>query len=169
MSKLHEIPIKVEMANVAIANETVCMLLPILHEMVGMLKTLSSSGQGNVLDLRHEPLSLDDIAELKNILGQGEVDANLSVLGKTNIRETNISGVWWITHYNPDGDIINESIEITLCPEILKNSPEDLEPALVRLQDKIYQYQHESTPNEVARRLIELGFSVSNASPSNTN
>ncbi len=165
MSKLKEIPIKLE-----ITNESASMLLPILHEMVTMLKTLFSSGQGNILDLRHEPLSLDDIAQLKNMLGQGEVDANLSALGTTNIRETSVSGVWWITHYNGEGNIISELIEITLCPEILKTSPEDLNPALVRLQDKIYQYEHPSTPDEVAKRLSELGFSLSNnVAPSNIN
>lgn len=164
MSKLKEIPIRVE-----ISNENTSMLLPILHEMVSMLKTLFSSGQGNMLDLRHEPLSLDDIAELKAILGQGEVDANLRALGKTNVRETGISGVWWITHYNQEDKISSELIEITLCPEILKTSPEDLSSALVRLQDKIFQHEHAPTPDEVAKRLSELGFSLSNTVSSTTN
>lgn len=161
MSKLHEIPIKVEMTSMEPADEPACMLLPILHELLGMLTTLRSSGQGNILDLRHEPLGLDDIAALKDILGQGEVDANLTALGKTSIRETGIPGIWWITHYDQEGDIIDEAIEITLYPEILKSAPEDLEPAVMRLQDKIIQYQHVATPDQIARRLSELGFSFS--------
>ncbi len=60
MSKLKEIPIKLE-----ITNESASMLLPILHEIVTMHKTLISSGQGNILDLRHEPLNLGRYSGVK--------------------------------------------------------------------------------------------------------
>lgn len=164
MSKLNEIPVHVELV-----NESVSMLLPILHELVAMHKTLLSSGQGNILDLRHEPLEVEEIAALKELLGQGEINANLTALGSTNISETSISGVWWITHYKPDGNIMNEFIEITTCPEMLKTFPQDLEPAQVRLQDKITQYANPTTLDEIARRLNELGFNSNATLPSSLN
>ena len=157
MTKLNEIPVHVEFP-----GESMSMLSPILHEIVTMHKTLISSGQSNSLDLHHEPLTLDDIAALKDLLGQGEVDANLNALGSTNIRETSISGVWWLTHFNQEGNIIGEFVEITTCPEMLKTFPVELEPALVRLQDKVSQFAHPSTPDEIAQRLNELGFCSSN-------
>jgi hydrogenase-1 operon protein HyaF len=164
MTKLNEIPVHVELS-----NESMSMLLPILHEILTMLKTLITSGQSNILDLRHEPLELDEIAALKELLGQGEVNANLNALGSTNIRETSISGVWWITHYNQEDNIIGEFIEITTCPEMLKTFPEELESALVRLQDKLSQYAHPSTPDEIAKRLNELGFNSNNVVPGSIN
>ena len=164
MIKLNEIPVHVELS-----NERMSMLIPILHEMLTMLKTLITSGQSNILDLRHEPLELDEIAALKELLGQGEVNANLNALGSTNIRETSISGVWWITHYNHEDNIIGEFIEITTCPEMLKTFPEELGSALSRLQDKVSQYAHAPTPDEIAMRLNQLGFCSSNMESGNLN
>ena len=164
MTKINEIPVHVEFP-----SESMSMLLPILHEIVTMHKTLISSGQANSLDLRHEPLTLDDIAALKDLLGQGEVDANLNALGSTHIRETGISGVWWTTHFNQEGNIIGEFVEITTCPDMLKTFPKELESALVKLQDKVSQYAHASTPDEIAMRLNQLGFSSSNMEPGNLN
>ena len=167
--KLNEIPVRMELNNEGMASESASMLLPILHELVAMHKTLISTGQGNMLDLRHEPLDLEEIAALKALLGQGEINANLTALGSTNISETSISGVWWITHYNPDGIIMNECVELTMCPDMLKTFPQDLERALVSLQDKLTHYAHPTTDDEIARRLNELGFNPNTVLPSNLN
>jgi hydrogenase-1 operon protein HyaF len=169
MSKLNEIPVHVEVSNESRASESVSMLLPILHELIDHHKTLLSSGQSHIFDLRHEPLNLEEIAALKELLGQGEINANLTTLGSTSISETSISGVWWVTYYNPDGMIMNEFIEITTCPEMLKTHTHDLQPALVRLQDKLTQYAHPTTPDEITKRLNELGFNPGTVSPSNLN
>ena len=169
MSKLNEIPVHVEFFNEKLASKNASMLLPILHQLVEMHKTLISTEQGNILDLRHEPLDLEEIAALKDLLGQGEINATLTALGSTNICETSISGVWWITHYNSDGTIMSECIEITMCPDMLKTFPQDLELALVRLQDKLTHYANPTTDDEIARRLNELGFNPNTVSPSNLN
>ncbi len=169
MSKLNEIPVHVEFINENMGSETASMLLPILHQLVEMHKTLISTGQGNMLDLSHEPLDLEEIANLKALLGQGEINANLTALGSTNISETSISGVWWITHYDSEGKIRNECIEITLCPDMLKTFPQDLERALVSLQDKLNHYAHPTTHDEIARQFNELGFNPNTVSPSNLN
>lgn len=169
MSKLSEIPVHVEVSNESSASENVSMLLPILHELLEKHKTLLSSGQSHILDLRHEPLNLKEIAALKELLGQGEISANLTALGSTNISETSISGVWWVTHYNPDGKIMSEFIEITTCPEMLKTHTHDVEPAQVRLQDKLTQYAHPTTHDEIAKRLNELGFNPRTVLPSTLN
>lgn len=164
MTKLNEIAVHVEFP-----SESISMLLPILHELVAMHKTLLTSGQNNIIDLRHEPLEVDEIASLKELLGQGEITATLNALGSTIITETSISGVWWITHYNQEGNILSEFIEITTCPEMLKTSPDDLAPALVRLQDKLSHYAHPTTPDDIAKRLNELGFNTNTVLPSNLN
>jgi len=144
------------------------MLLPLLNEIVGKFRTLISSGQNGIFDLNRSHLTSADVNDLKNILGRGEVDANLNTLGKTNIRETAVPGIWWITHYNEQGSVINECIEITTCPDLLKTFPDELDPALAGLQRKIYQYTHRSTPDQVTRRLYELGFGVDSVQNKNT-
>ncbi|MGR9052744.1 MAG: hydrogenase expression/formation C-terminal domain-containing protein [Gammaproteobacteria bacterium] len=153
MTKLNEIPVKVELT-----GDANSMLLPVLHGMNAMLKTLIETGRGDILDLRHEPLTLEDIAELKALLGQGEIDANLTALGSTNIRETGIPGIWWITHFNDQGNVTSEFIEISTCPDMLKTFPDELGASLLRFHDKITQYTHRSTPEQVAQRLEQLGF-----------
>jgi len=159
MSTFKNIPIKLEVSGqFEIDGES--MLLPILKEIVGKLKLLISSEQSSVFDLAHEPLSSAETDELKSILGLGEVDAVINTLGKSNIRETAVPGIWWITHYNEKGSVISECIEITTCPDLLKTFPDELNAALTGLQHKISEYTRRSTPDEVARRLNELGFSV---------
>ena len=136
------------------------MLLPILHEIASKLDTLISSGQNGIFDLTHEPLNSGEVDELKSILGQGEIHATLHSLGKSNIRETAVSGVWWITHFNEQGALISECIEVTTCPDLLKTFPDELVSAQVRLKNKIAEYTHRLTPDQIANRLNELGFGV---------
>jgi HupH hydrogenase expression protein len=157
IKKLNDIPIRIEKP----ANS---MLPPILHELTLMLKTLMSNGKTNMLDLRHEPIDLKEIASLKNLLGQGEIDVNFTAMGTiTNIRETSISGIWWHTHHDQEGNVTSEMVEITTCPELLKTVPDELESALVKLQEKISQHKNALTPEQIAARLNTLGFSsVSN-------
>ena len=162
MTTFKNIPIKLELSN-QVEGEGESMLLPILNELVGMLKVLISSEQSSIFDLSREPLSSADNEELKSILGRGEVDATVNALGKSNIRETAVSGIWWITNYNEQGCVIGECIEVTPCPDLLKTVPDELDSALAGLQDKISEYTQRPTSDEVAMRLNELGFSVGSA------
>ena len=59
------------------------------------------------------------------VLGQGEVSATIDALGPTQVRETAIHGVWWVTHYNGDGTVIAEFIEVTICPRYCRTHPAD--------------------------------------------
>lgn len=157
MNKLHDIPITVEFS-----DQPESMLLPILHEMTSLLAKLAATGQPSIIDLRHEPLSLGDIVELKNILGQGEIQAHLTTLGASQIIETEVPGIWWISHYNEQGNVISEFIEITPCPDLLKTFDDELDSALAGLKDKISQYTQRSTTDQVERRLKELGYGKGN-------
>ncbi len=153
MSKLIDIPVYIE-SN----SENISMLIPILHELEVLLQELYNSGTSHLIDLRNEPLTVSDINTLKQLLGHGEIQANLTALGATQIWETSIAGIWWLTHFNQEGQIQSEFIEITTCPDMLKTSPDDLNFALVKLQDKISNYLHTPTPDQIAQRLSELGF-----------
>ena len=79
----------------------------------------------------------DDHALLRETLGRGEIHASLDALGATEIYETAIAGIWWVTHYNSRDENIAEYIEITTLPEILKTDPQDIEQGERQLQQLI--------------------------------
>ncbi|OIQ63159.1 hypothetical protein GALL_553020 [mine drainage metagenome] len=61
------------------------------------------------------------------------------MIGNTEVRETLYPGVWWLTYYNAEGDIVADLLEITAVPEILKAPEEDIRDGLVRLRDLLTQ------------------------------
>lgn len=107
--------------------------LPLLHEICHALQVLIDSGQETVIDLRKIPLGAADELRLLTILGQGEMEAQLSALGDSVIRETGISGVWLIEHFNEDGQSIGRFIEVTPCPTVLKSPLEDIRHGMNKL------------------------------------
>ncbi len=70
-------------------------------------------------------------------LGTGEVQATIQALGPSEVRETAINGVWWITHRNNDGQVTAELIEVTTIPAILQTHPADVRVGLARLQKRL--------------------------------
>ena len=57
------------------------MALSVLAEVSRMLEALSESGQAGAIDLRSLPLSDADRAQLEEVLGRGEVRAELELAG----------------------------------------------------------------------------------------
>ena len=102
----------------------------ILLELQGMLYELVHTGKSTSIDIRSLPITPGDFEYLKSLLGEGEVTATINALGPTKIIETEIPGVWWITHYNADEMVLAESIEVTELPELLKTQQQDLQQAI---------------------------------------
>ena len=100
----------------------------ILHEIENALTALVERGEGSSIDLNGLPLAPGDRERLEQALGDGELSAEVQALGPTQVRETGIHGVWWVTHCNRYDQVIAEFIEITYTPEILKTDPEDAQP-----------------------------------------
>jgi len=110
---------------------------PVLHEIQSLLNDLVTSGKSASIDLRSLPLLPGDYEKLKEVLGQGEVSATIDAMGPTQVRETAIHGVWWVTHYNGDATVIAEFIEVTTMPEILRTYPADARAGLDLLQSRL--------------------------------
>ena len=110
---------------------------PILHEIRSLLNDLVTSGKSASIDLRNLPLSTGDYQKLKEVLGQGEVSATIDAMGPTQVRETAVHGVWWVTHYNNDSTVIAEFLEVTTMPEILRTHPADARAGLDLLQSRL--------------------------------
>ena len=105
----------------------------VLREIETLLQGLKAGGEGGSIDLGSLPLTPEDYDLLEASLGKGEVSAEVESLGPTEVTETGISGVWWITHYNADEEVMAEFIAVTLCPEILLTTLEDVSDGLQRL------------------------------------
>jgi hydrogenase-1 operon protein HyaF len=115
--------------------------LPVAHEIRRALQQLLESGVEATIDLSRLPLSPADEAKLRGMLGSGEVVAELNVIGQSSIRETAISGVWWVEHYGTEGEALGRFIEITPIPAILKAQPQDMREALTKLTEQLSKQQ----------------------------
>ena len=107
-------------------SQTVGNVVAIVNEIEAMLDDLLAGGPGASIDLRSLPMSPHDYEILRQVLGDGEVSAVVQALGPTHVRETAVSGVWWVSHCNGDDQIVAEFIEIAQAPAILMTHPDDL-------------------------------------------
>jgi hydrogenase-1 operon protein HyaF len=115
----------------------------LLAEIIARLEKLANDGTTGSIDLNSLPLAPAEYEQLRQLLGQGEVSARIEAIGPSEIIETRYPGVWWVTHYNVEGDIVADMLEITAIPEIFKSQPEDiitgLELLRAQLNDEVQQ------------------------------
>lgn len=107
----------------------------LLHELADMLERLIEKGEESSIDLRRIPLFPDDLELLHDKLGEGEVVAEVTSAGSTVIRESAIAGIWWVTHFNEEDEVIAELIEVTRCPEIIMTPADDALDGLTNLRN----------------------------------
>ena len=112
--------------NIHTGNELTWNVKPILHEIRHALDKLLGTGEATIIDLRSIPLAPGEEDKILNTLGKGEVEAKLNALGLSEIIETQYAGVWIVTHYNDENNIISRFIEVTTMPNILSSQTEDI-------------------------------------------
>ena len=66
-------------------------------------------------------------------LGRGEVFATVESAGRSQIWETQFSGVWFVRHFGENDRIASECIEFGAAPEILFSHRADMSAAARRL------------------------------------
>ncbi len=141
VSGLEDIEVKVEPSGDAAGSLFTGNALPILHEIATLLERLDKTGESGTIDLRAMPLAPGDHERLEEALGHGEVEASLDSLGTSEVRETAIHGVWWITHYNAHDEVMAEFIEVTPLPEILRTDPADIATGVEELRERLSMLQ----------------------------
>lgn len=109
----------------------------LLAEIAARLEKLDQYGETGMIDLNSLPLAPGEYEQLRQTLGQGEVSARIEAIGPSEIIETRYPGVWWVTHYNVEGDIVADMLEITTIPEIIKSQPEDIRTGLELLRAQL--------------------------------
>lgn len=118
-------------------GNTTGMAYSILAEIGQLLTVLSERGEAGTVDLRSLPLTDADRDQLEEILGRGEVRAELDLAGASEIWETSYNGVWWIRHKGAGDKIATEEIAVTPVPEILMAHPVDMAAASRRIQQDL--------------------------------
>ena len=131
--------------NIQIDDELTWNVMPLLHQVKHALHNLINHNKTAIIDLRSIPLAPGEEDKILNTLGQGEVQAQLNALGPSDIVETQYTGVWIVTHYNDDHDIISRFIEITTMPDILRSQKEDVIEACKRLDSTLQDTQKMNT------------------------
>ena len=132
MSTLGSIGIRVENGppgqSIASANA-----VPILHEIRHALEQLQRTGNTSTIDLQALPFGPGDRDRLFQALGTGEVNATVTSLGETRIRETSYPGVWIVEYLSPNGAELTAHIEVTQVPTLLATPHEEIDNSLQRL------------------------------------
>lgn len=123
--------------NIQIGDELTWNVAPLLHEVKHALDNLINNNETTIIDLRSIPLAPGEEDKIIESLGHGEVSSQLNALGVSEIIETQYAGVWLVTHYNEENDIIGRFIEITTIPEILCSQKEDMVEALNLLSESL--------------------------------
>ena len=109
----------------------------ILAEIGQLLKALAETGEPGSIALRGLPMTDADRQQLEELLGRGEVQAELDLAGASEVWETSYAGVWWTRHKGAGDRIACEEIAITPIPEILITHPVDIKAAALRIQQDL--------------------------------
>jgi hydrogenase-1 operon protein HyaF len=107
---------------------------PLLRELVDQVKRLLDTGETSAIDLSALPLTPADLDWLREKLGQGEISVTLQANGESTLNETACPGVWWVTHYNEQGAVISQFIEVAFVPELVRADPQDVAIGQERLE-----------------------------------
>lgn len=111
----------------------------VLHEIVNLLQQLLKKDEPSHIDLRALPLGQADIELLVDVLGEGDGYVELFDYGITRIRQTGISGVWWVVHMDDEEQVISELIEINYTPEALIATVEDVKEGREALRARLFE------------------------------
>ena len=99
---------------------------PLLREISELLRHLLETGENAAIDLSALPLTPADLDWLHDKLGEGEIAVTLQANGESTLNETACPGVWWVTHYNEQGAVTSQFIEVAFVPELVKAHPQDV-------------------------------------------
>ncbi len=117
----------------------------VLREIARLLGSLVLNPQlSGVIDLRSLPLQADELALLRQRLGDGQIEATLDLDGPTRISETAYSGVWWVRHMSAERQVVFEQVIVARVPELLLAHPADMDAAARRLAVELGDAQLET-------------------------
>jgi hydrogenase-1 operon protein HyaF len=135
MTRLNEIPIQVLNTEDGMTSNVIALL----NEITTLQAAYLESGEVGQIDMKSLPLTEAELESLKTILADGEVSATVNALGKSQIQETQIPGVWWVRHYDINDVLMSENIEICRIPEILSVENDEIRQGEQALRDHLIE------------------------------
>ncbi|MGD8827826.1 MAG: hydrogenase expression/formation C-terminal domain-containing protein [Gammaproteobacteria bacterium] len=135
MTSLSEIGVRVEPAGTSSALGAG--LDAVLFEIAGMLEQLAETGESGAIDLSTLPMAPGDLTRLREELGSGEVSMSLAIGGRTEVRETAVQGVWWITHYDQRDEVSLEAIEVAPVPVLIPADRDEILAGAATLRSRL--------------------------------
>jgi hydrogenase-1 operon protein HyaF len=111
----------------------------LLHELVELLRKLLQEDEPSHIDLGAMELEEDDYALLRETLGEGEILAQVSNLGRVSVMESGYAGIWWVTHMDEAGQVLSEFLEVSYCPEVLIAEQETVEDGRNALKARLFE------------------------------
>ena len=144
MSGLSDISVKVESVAAFTEDTITGMADAVLREIHQYLEQLCSTGESHVIDLRSLPLTEADRRQLKDALGEGEVEITIKASGPTEIYETAYAGVWWIDYQDLLGSSAVQQIEIARVPGLVPSHEDDVALAMTRLDSALAMQGHDT-------------------------
>lgn len=113
-------------------------VVSLLQEVAVRLDRLVKEGESEAIDLRALPIMTEeDLQQLRDSLGVGEVTATVHAMGSTELEETAFPGVWWVTYFGADGGMLAERIELAWVPDILVAQGPDVRTGLAQLVERL--------------------------------
>jgi hydrogenase-1 operon protein HyaF len=132
MSGLDSIPVKVEAATEAsFRTEN---LRPLLLQIEEALQNLVDNDEPTTIDLGAMPFSAQDELDLRERLGQGEVNAEITAFGPTIVEETAYPGVWLVELKDAEDRRLTLHLEIARVPAMLVAPVDDVRDGLAALR-----------------------------------
>lgn len=132
------------------AGETTGLAEAVLSEIATLLARFAETGQASAVDLRGLPMTDADRSRLEQLLGRGEVRAEIIVAGRSEVWETSYAGVWWVRHRGADDRIAAEEIVVTRVPAILATHEDDAKAAAARLAMELSATGHPGLEEETS-------------------
>jgi hydrogenase-1 operon protein HyaF len=111
----------------------------LLHELVELLRRLVEEDEPAHIDLGAMELGDADYALLHQVLGEGEIVAQVTNFGRVSVIETGYAGVWWVTHMDEEGQLLSEFLEVSYCPEALIAEQETVEDGRNALKAQLFE------------------------------
>lgn len=106
----------------------------IVSEIEACARRFAETGETASIDLRCLKSMPEEREILAGALGHGEVSAVVAAIGRSEIHETSIPCVWWVSHRNSEEEIVGELIEIAEIPDLLMGDRQSVAYGLAALR-----------------------------------
>ena len=144
MPKIQDIPVVVvggRTDDAATDGPASSIVLALLNEIEAKLDALVTHGEESTIDLIWLKRMPQELELLRNLLGEGEVSANINSFGISRVQETAVPCVWWVSHRDFDGSRQGELIEITEIPDLLRSDRLSIKKGLADLRTRREQIE----------------------------